>query len=271
MLKTIWLGQGGFHFSDGELSVMVDPYLSDSLFRSRGEDFRRMLPVREDFFLLDPDVLVLTHGHGDHADEETLVRVLSSRKRMDVLCPSGVYPGVRKEYGSRHNVVLFDRGTEWTAGGVTLRAVRAVHSDPSPIGLFFTMAGETVWVTGDTLYSRDLVTDMRAAGIPVDWLYVCINGMGNNMNAIDAARLAQAVGPGTAVPMHWGMFERFSADPGPFMTRMRELGIRTLRLEYGIEFDSAAVRSFGDPCPTGAAVSVAPVDRACTPGGGSRE
>ena len=45
-------------------------------------------------------------------------------------------------------------------------------------------------------------------------IFLPINGVGNNMNMIDAARLANESGARTAVPIHFGMFDEL--DPSGF-------------------------------------------------------
>jgi L-ascorbate metabolism protein UlaG (beta-lactamase superfamily) len=228
-MKATWLGQGGFFFEGEECSVMIDPYLSNSLFESMGNAFTRLVPVDESFLSAKPDVLVLTHAHGDHADKATLARLLSGPKEIEVLCPSSVYYELRKVYGSSHNMILFDRSTEWTKNGITFKAIKAVHSDPSPIGVRFTMEERSIYVTGDTLYDASIFGDLDG---PVDYLFVCINGTGNNMNISDALRFTRKVGPKTVVPVHWGLFEKYSADPNVFISGLAGTGIETRKLEF---------------------------------------
>ena len=213
-MKYTWLGQGGFLFEGKECTLMIDPYLSNSLHESAGVQFTRLVPVDTKFLSAHPDVLVLTHNHGDHTDRATLMHLLTGPKSIDVLCPSSVYYDLRNTYADRHNLVLFNRGTEWTSNGTTFKAVKAVHSDPAPIGLVFELDDLCVYVTGDSLYDSSIFREIPR---PVDMLCICINGKGNNMNIADALRFTREISPRTVVPVHWGMFERFSTDPDPFI------------------------------------------------------
>lgn len=227
-MKITWLGQGGFLFEGRDCSLMIDPYLSDSLRASRGDAFRRLVPVERRFLSAAPDVLALTHAHTDHTDKETLAALLSGSSGTDVLSPSSVYYDLRMDYSEFHNLVLFDRGTEWTTKGVRIKAVKAIHSDPSPIGVLFDMDGVRIYVSGDTLYGEDIFGDVD---LPVDLLFVCVNGKGNNMNGEEAARFARRVNPKVAIPMHWGMFAG-SFDPGSFLDTMNNDAIKVRMLEY---------------------------------------
>ena len=58
----------------------------------------------------------------------------------------------------------------------------------------------------------DDVLDLVEDG--VDYAFLPINGVGNNMNAKDAADLAYEIGAKCAVPLHYGLFD--SIDPTTF-------------------------------------------------------
>jgi L-ascorbate metabolism protein UlaG (beta-lactamase superfamily) len=53
--------------------------------------------------------------------------------------------------------------------------------------------------------------------LPPTALLVCINGKLGNMTAAEAARLAAALRPRVAIPMHYGMFADNTADPQEFV------------------------------------------------------
>ena len=65
------------------------------------------------------------------------------------------------------------------------------------------------YVTGDTLYSKDVFEDLPKN---IDLVFLPVNGVGNNMNATDAVRFFRAVGAKRAVPYHVGMFDKLSPE-----------------------------------------------------------
>lgn len=164
---------------------MIDPYLSNSVERINPANYRRV-PVDESFFHVNPDLLILTHNHLDRYDPKTVERILS-RGQITVLAPKSVWKEVRR-FGGKHNYVQFDRLTEWSECGVRLTAVKAVHSDDDAIGVMLDDGEKKYYVSGDTLYNSsifaDLPNDLYAVFLP-------INGIGNNMNMLDAARFAK--------------------------------------------------------------------------------
>jgi L-ascorbate metabolism protein UlaG (beta-lactamase superfamily) len=155
--------------------------------------------------------MIFTHDHLDHYDPETAPVFLGERRRpKTVLCPTSVWQKVRA-LGGPHNYVLFDRHTEWTEHGFRFRAVGAAHSDRFAIGVIVEVLdeGKTLYITGDTLYSREILAELPEG---IDVIFLPVNGVGNNMNATDAARFATAAGAKAVVPYHVGMFDEQTPD-----------------------------------------------------------
>ena len=100
--------------------------------------------------------------------------------------------------------------------------MKAIHSDRSAIGVLISTGQETIYLTGDTLYSKRIAESVDE---PVDLMLAVMNGKGNNMNAFDAARLTKDVQPKAVVPIHWGMFENLTDDPMKFVSFMDGSGI----------------------------------------------
>ena len=201
-----WLGQGGLLLEIAGLKVLVDPYFSDSVAKINPKNYRR-IPVNEEWFDIEPDVLIFTHDHLDHFDPETAEKFLAKDKPLLVLSPASVWQKARK-YGGEHNYVHFNAGTEWTEQGVHFRAVPANHSDDFAIGVVISVGRKTCYISGDTLYDQKVI---EAVGTDVDVAFLPINGVGNNMNAVDADRFAEAIDAKLFVPIHYGLFD--SLDP----------------------------------------------------------
>jgi len=205
-MKITWLGQGGLLLRCKGLQIMVDPYFSNSVAAVNPRNYRRV-PVQERFFDIRPDVLVFTHEHLDHYDPETVAQYLTRFDGITVLAPGSVWPKVR-QYGKDHNYVLFDRHTQWTQDGVRFTAVKAAHSDDYAIGVIISDSRQTVYMTGDTLYNTEIFPDLPET---IDAIFLPVNGVGNNMNMVDAARFAEKTGAQQVFPIHIGMFDELSS------------------------------------------------------------
>lgn len=207
-MKITWLGQAGLLFEHAGTKIMVDPYLSDSCGKKNPQSHRR-IPIEERFLDLTPDVIVLTHDHIDHTDEETLSAFLTAESNVTVLAAPNAWDHVRK-FGGKNNYVRFSRHTEWThPSGVRFLAVKAEHSDPTAIGVLINDGTKTFYVTGDTLYNTEIFDDLPEE---IDTVFLPINGKGNNMNAIDAVRFAKKTHAKHAVPLHYGMLDDLTPD-----------------------------------------------------------
>ena len=207
-MKVTWLGQAGLLFDNGNVKIMVDPYLSDSVKKVNPKNFRRV-PADESFFDAEPDIMVFTHDHLDHYDPETAPKFFANdAKAMTVLCPTSVWQKARM-CGGEHNYVQFNRYTEWTESGFRFRAVKAEHSDVYAIGVVIEDIEEekTYYITGDTLYSSEILKEIPD---DIDVIFLPVNGVGNNMNAADAERFVKASGAKAAVPYHIGMFDELT-------------------------------------------------------------
>ena len=202
-MKITWLGQAGLLFETNGIRIMVDPYLSNSVAAIEPQNYRRV-PVDERFLSIQPDILVLTHDHLDHTDPETLKHYLGESTSVCVLASENAYKNVRTRFGGfKNNYVRFNAGTEWTEKGIRFTAVYAEHSDTHAIGVLIKAEGKTFYVTGDTLYNARIFGDLPSH---IDYVFIPVNGAGNNMNMTDAKRFCEHIGA-PAVPMHCGLFD----------------------------------------------------------------
>ncbi len=213
-MKITWLGQAGLLVEHRDVTLLIDPYLSNSCGEKNPKSFRRV-PVDESFLALKPTAILLTHDHLDHTDEATLSHYLTDASSVLVLAAPTAWEHVRA-FGGSHNYVRFSRHTEWSIGGLRIAAVKAEHSDPQAIGVILDDGAEICYVTGDTLYNTEILADLPPS---IDVILLPINGKGNNMNAEDAARFAEKTGARVAVPLHFGMLDEI--DPTCFKSPNR--------------------------------------------------
>lgn len=201
-MKVTWLGQAGLMIEACGKTVLVDPYLSDSVEKVQPHFWRRV-PVEKRFWDVSPDVILLTHDHLDHTDPETLAHYLGEDTERCVLASGNAWNRVRSFGGIRNNYVRFNRGTQWTEGGICFRAVHAEHSDECAIGVILEAEGRVLYITGDTLYHEGIFDDLPER---IDCVFLPVNGVGNNMNMQDAKRFCERIGA-AAVPLHCGLFD----------------------------------------------------------------
>lgn len=199
-MKVTWLGQAGLLFQTESTTILVDPYFSDS---AASVACHRKMPVDPLVWEIKPDLCLFTHDHIDHFDPETAGHFVNKNTAVTVLSPASVWEKIRT-YGGENNYVRVAPGVIWSHGDVEIRFVPAVHSDPLAVGFVIQHQGKLYYITGDTLYSIDVACEIP---YPVDVVFLPINGKGNNMNAVDAAKFASEIGAKLAVPVHFGMLD----------------------------------------------------------------
>ena len=222
-MKITMLGILGVAIESNGKLLMVDPYLLDTLHETSGEDFARMVPVNDTWLNARPDMVLLTHDHADHLDMPSLQALITGEKPVELIAGINGWQKVRGTLPGQVNYIMFTPGCEWTSGDFHIRAVNARHSDLTGLGFVITVEDKKILISGDTLYFGDAAPEIGNVDIAV----VVMNGKGNNMNCVDAARYASEVDAKVAIPAHWGLFEKFSDDPDKFAAEAEKLGVKT--------------------------------------------
>ena len=139
---------------------------------------------------------------------------LDTDRQITVLAPENAWRELVK-YGHGHNYVLMNPHTVWSEKNLTFYSVKAAHSDPSAVGFIIDDGNATYYIGGDTLYNYDVIDEvLELVEDGVDYAFLPINGVGNNMNARDAADFAYEIGAKHAIPVHYGLFDEI--DPRTF-------------------------------------------------------
>ena len=208
-MKITWIGQAGLLFETKDIKILIDPYLSNSVAKIQPHNYRRQ-SIDEKFLKIKPDVIVITHNHADHLDKETLCNYLNDESSVTVLSPKGSWQEIRKFGGNKNNYVLFNDCTTWSMGNISFRAVKAEHSDENAIGVIVQVEGKNYYVTGDTLYNEKVFESLP--NLDIDMLFLPVNGIGNNMNFLDAEQFAERLNAKISVPIHYGMFDNIDVS-----------------------------------------------------------
>lgn len=205
-ISLTWLGHSSVVLDVDGARLVADPLL-----RRHNGILRRRGPRPERHAWRDPDAVLLSHLHHDHAEVDSLrelgtVPVLTAVENATWVARKG----------------LVGRGLtegEWApvAGGeVAVRLVPAVHrSRPMPHrpnashGHLVRGPSGVVWLAGDTELHPGMEELSALAGAPIDLAVVPVGGWGPRLSAghmgpVQAAAACRAAGARAAVPVHWG-------------------------------------------------------------------
>jgi L-ascorbate metabolism protein UlaG (beta-lactamase superfamily) len=197
-----FLGHACFELSDGDTSVLIDPFLTGNPKAAANADE------------LTPTTILITHGHADHIGDTVAIA-----KRAGV--PVVAIVELANEIGE-DGVDVFDPnlgGTvEFDWGWV--RLVPAWHTSTTPkgtvntpAGMVINFGGKTVYHLGDTALFSDLSLVSRRDEIDV--ALMCIGGH-YTMDRHDAVRAADFVQAHTVIPCHYDTFPPIETDAEAF-------------------------------------------------------
>jgi len=211
---ALWfLGQAGYYMKSGGQTILIDPYLSDSVGKS-APLFARAYPTPIDPAKIQADIFIVTHDHTDHLDPET-IEAYAHKDTTVFVAPR--FAAKKLESLNVPNRVVVDHGVTVTINDVQITGVFALATGADTLdtcGYLITFPnGKTVYHTSDTAYC-----DLLLAACPknIDVLLTCINGKFGNLNLAEAVRLTQAVNPKYVIPNHYDVMALNAENPESF-------------------------------------------------------
>jgi len=235
-LDLWWLGQSGFLVCHTGECFVFDPYLSDSLTAKYAATDKPH--VRMTARVIDPTRLTgvaavtSSHNHTDHLDAETLRPLFAANPDARLVLPTANVDFAAQRLGESHRsrfVPLSDAASA-QVGPFTFTAVPAAHEELSPIyaGFVVGVGPFRLYHSGDTVRFAGLAERVRP--FAVDVALLPINGraksrrVAGNLDGVEAARLAHAIGARCAVPCHYEMFTFNTATPTFFAAECARIG-----------------------------------------------
>jgi L-ascorbate 6-phosphate lactonase len=215
---VVWIGQAGFLIKTHlKKVILIDPYLSDyanrSLRKENGQGFRRMTAPLFEPDKIKADILLCSHEHQDHLDIDAIPGLL---KNETISCYTNVASiGELKKNGidaSRFKVLK--KGETYKFDEFILTAADCDHGERTPeaLGFMLDFGFSVVYYSGDTSYNKERLGDI--INHKVDVALLPINGAFGNLNAKEAAELANDIGAKLCIPHHFWTFPAHSAPMG---------------------------------------------------------
>jgi L-ascorbate metabolism protein UlaG (beta-lactamase superfamily) len=197
-----FLGHACFTLSDGDTTVLIDPFLSGNPKAAiSAQDVRAT-------------TILLTHGHGDHIGDTVEIAKRTGAPVVAIVEIANELgqEGVDVRDPNLGGTVRFDWG--W------VKLVPAWHTSTTPKGTANTPAGLLVNLNDTIVYhlgDTSLFSDLQLVGKrhPIDVALMCIGGH-YTMDRTDAVDAAGLIGAKSVIPCHYNTFPPIETDAEAF-------------------------------------------------------
>jgi L-ascorbate metabolism protein UlaG (beta-lactamase superfamily) len=234
-----WYGQSAFKITTPAGKVLlIDPWIVNPLNNNGAKDLAALDKV---------DLILVTHGHGDHVGSSVEIAKKTGAKlvaNLDLGRAMVQYGGFPESLAERSHLAFPGGELNLLDGEVRILLVPAVHSSTleavagtplagktvyagTPVGfVIFVKDGPVIYHTGDT----DVFWDMSLIGTVnrIDVMLACIGGH-FTMDPKRAALAAKLVHPGAVVPMHYGSNPLLKGTPAEFSQALANLPMDVTR------------------------------------------
>lgn len=219
-----WLGQAGYVVRGADLTIVIDPYLSDSAGKDAPE-FSRLFPIPIKPEELRVDIYIITHDHLDHLDPDTILPY-SHKDKTWFVAPRQAAKKLVSLGIPMEQIVVLHAGEHWSLGSTEISGVFAL---PTGVDVLDTTGylvkfgnGRSFYHTSDTEF-HPLV--LAAAPKSPEVMLVPINGKWGNPGPEMAASFANGIQPKFVLPNHYDLMELNAENPKSFKWFCSQNGI----------------------------------------------
>jgi L-ascorbate metabolism protein UlaG (beta-lactamase superfamily) len=223
-MKATFLGHSTVYLEATTTKILIDPFLTGNPKAAAKADD------------LDPDFIVLTHGHTDHIADALPI---AKRTGATIIATFELATWLGDQ-GAKVSAQNHGGWCKYPFGAV--KFTQAIHSSSvtdqngvpiylgEPAGAIIQVEGKTVFHAGDTA----LFSDLKLIGddVAIDLAFLPI-GENFTMGPKDAAKAVEFLHPKAVVPIHYGTLPPLFGDPKEFANLAEGKGAKIAILQPG--------------------------------------
>ncbi len=223
--KIQWLGQAATLITTNEgKTILIDPFIYNNP--------KTPKKFKDDKLYKNIDIVLITHGHGDHLGSFKKIIELSPKAKISMNADLAKVMMAKKQFASERYIPLNKSGKMNPFNDKTeISMVRAEHSSAveldggvhyggEPVGYIVKFSnGKTFYHAGDT----GVFGDMKLIGeyYDVDTAFIPIGGS-YTMGPKEAAFAVDSlIKPKRVVPIHYGTFPALKGTPEQFKSFLK--------------------------------------------------
>lgn len=247
-LTITYLGQCGFLLDFGDVRIATDPYLSDYVdanFASDSTPWKRLYPPPTSLLSLRPDLILISHSHGDHLDPWTLGEYIQSGGEALIAAPAPECDAL--ETLNAPFLLQAESESSFSIGRVRITPIPCAHTELHAdergryreLSYIIECGEHRVFFGGDMSLYPGLMERLAKARCTL--LLLPVNGRDDertkndiigNIDCREAAELATALNV-PYFPMHHDLYAINGASDGEILSAAKKAGARVRILKPG--------------------------------------
>jgi len=222
-MKLTYFGHSAFQIETGGTTILFDPFIT-------GNPHTEGVVTPGD---LNPDVILLTHAHGDHWGD-----TIDIATRTGALVVGNFEVTQYTQKQGHDTVQSMNTGGSWRFDWGRVIQTYARHSSSFPDGTYggnpngyiLHVEERCIYNTGDTCPFAEMAWigedhDVDLALMPIGDCFT--------MGPQDAVRAAKMLKPKLTIPLHYNTFPLIEVDPNAWAVLMHEAGFETRVVQPG--------------------------------------